>query len=122
ISLGAIGGFLSDAGPLAGFLGGGSNGGLKVVAVHGDEVRASLHLVGGAVNASATWRVVPAGPHAIELHLVNSSGLPGSFLDSARNVKIPLDKLPAGLRLTGKLSSSSGGIVAHVFARTLSFG
>ncbi|MGN6681733.1 MAG: LmeA family phospholipid-binding protein, partial [Streptosporangiaceae bacterium] len=89
ISLGAIGGFLSDAGPLAGFLGGGSNGGLKVVAVGGDEVRASLHLVGGAVNASATWTVVPAGPHASELHLVNSSGLPGSFLYSARNVKIP---------------------------------
>jgi hypothetical protein len=123
ISLGAIGGFLSDAGPLASFLGGGSNGGLKVVAVGRNEVRAKLNLVGGAVNASATWRVTSAGPHAIELHLVRVSGdLPGSLLDAARNVKIPLNSLPAGLRLTGTLSSSSGGIVAHVFARSLSFG
>ena len=65
---------------------------------------------------------VRRGNQAIELHLVSQNGLPGSFLDAARNVKIPLDKLPAGLTLTGKLSSSSGGIVAHVFARTLAFG
>jgi hypothetical protein len=122
ISLGAIGGFLSDAGPLASFLGGGSNGGLKVVAVGSNEVRAKLNLVGGAVNASATWRVTSAGPHAIKLHLVRSNGLPDQLLSSARDVMIPLNSLPAGLRLTGKFSSSSGGIVAHVFARSLSFG
>jgi DUF2993 family protein len=122
ISLGAIGGFLSDAGPLAGILGGGSNGGLKIVAVGSNELKANVNLVGGVVNASATWRVTSAGPHAIELHLVSSNGLPGSLLDSAKNVKIPLDRLPAGLELTGKLSSSSGGIVAHVFARNLAFG
>ncbi|HEX6932978.1 MAG TPA: DUF2993 domain-containing protein [Streptosporangiaceae bacterium] len=122
ISLGAIGGFLSDAGPLAGFLGGGSNGGLKIVAVGSNELKASLNLVGGIVNAGAVWRVTPAGPHAIELHLVSSNGLPSQLLDSARNVKIPLKSLPAGLELTGKLSSSSGGIVAHVFARHLAFG
>ena len=122
ISLGAIGGFLSDAGPLAGFLGGGSNGGLKVVAVGSNELKANLNLVGGAVSASATWQVTMAGPHAIELHLVSSNGLPATLLDSAKNVKIPLKSLPAGLRLTGKLSSSSGGIVAHVFAKSLAFG
>lgn len=122
ISLGAIGGFLSDAGPLAGFLGGGSNGGLKVVAVGSSELKANLNLVGGAVNASATWRVTSAGPHAIELHLVSSNGLPATLLDSAKNVKIPLKSLPAGLKLTGRLSSSSGGIVAHVFAKSLAFG
>jgi len=122
ISLGAIGGFLSDAGPLAGFLGGGSKGGLKVVAVGKNQVKANINLVGGIVNASATWQVTSAGPHAIMLHLVSSQGLPSQFLDSARNVKIPLKSLPAGLRLTGKISSSSGGIVAHVFARSLAFG
>lgn len=122
IRLGAIGGFLSDAGPLAGFLGGGSNGGLKVVAVGSSELKANLNLVGGAVNASATWRVTSAGPHAIELHLVSSNGLPATLLDSAKNVKIPLKSLPAGLKLTGRLSSSSGGIVAHVFAKSLAFG
>lgn len=107
ISLGAIGGFLSDAGPLAGFLGGGSNGGLKIVAVGSNELKASLNLVGGIVNAGAVWRVTPAGPHAIELHLVSSNGLPSQLLDSARNVKIPLKSLPAGLELTGKPSSRS---------------
>jgi len=122
ISLGAIGGFLSDAGPLAGFLGGGSNGGLKVVAVGSHELKANLNLVGGAVNASATWQVTSDGPHAIRLHLVSSNGLPSGLLSSARNVTIPLKSLPANLQLTGKLSSSSGGIVAHVFATKLAFG
>jgi hypothetical protein len=122
ISLGAIGGFLSDAGPLAGFLGGGSGGGLKIVAVGSHELKANLNLVGGIVNASAVWQVTSAGPHAIELHLVSSNGLPSQLLDSAKNVKIPLNSLPAGLELTGKISSSSGGIIAHVFARSLAFG
>jgi hypothetical protein len=123
IGLGELGGFLSAAGPLASFLGGGSGGGLKIVAVGSNELKGSLNLVGGAVNASATWKVVPAGPNEIELHLVSSSGqLPGGLLSKAQNIKIPLNSLPAGLKLTGKLSSSSGGIVAHVFARSLSFG
>ncbi len=122
ISLGAIGGFLSDAGPLAGFLGGGSGGGLKIVAVGSHELKANLNLVGGIVNASAVWQVTSVGPHAIELHLVSSNGLPSQLLNSAKNVKIPLNSLPAGLKLTGKISSSSGGIVAHVFARSLAFG
>jgi LmeA-like phospholipid-binding len=122
ISLGAIGGFLSDAGPLAGFLGGGSNGGLKVVAVHGNQLKANLNLVGGVVNASAVWQVTSAGPHSIRLRLVRSNGLPSGLLNSARNITIPLKSLPAGLKLTGKLSSNSGGIVAHVFAKSLSFG
>jgi hypothetical protein len=122
ISLGAIGGFLSDAGPLAGFLGGGSNGGLKIVARGSNELRANLNLVGGVVNANATWRVTSAGPHAIKLHLISSNGLPPQLLSSAQDVTIPLNSLPAGLKLTGKLSSSSGGIVAHVFARSLAFG
>ena len=122
ISLGAIGGFLADAGPLAGFLGGGSNGGLKINAVGGDKLEAKLNLAGGLVDASATWRVMSAGPHAIKLVLVDSHGLPDQLLSSAQSVNIPLNSLPAGLRLTGKLSSSSGGIVAHVFARSLAFG
>ena len=122
ISLGAISGFLSDAGPLAGFLGGGSNGGLKVVAVGSHELKANINLVGGIVNASATWQVTSAGPHSIRLRLVSSNGLPSQLLDSAKNVTIPLKSLPAGLKLTGKISSSSGGIVAHVFARNLAFG
>jgi hypothetical protein len=66
--------------------------------------------------------VTSVPPNSIELHLVSSNGLPGSLLDSARNVTIPLKSLPAGLRLTGKLNSNSGGIVAHVFARSLAFG
>lgn len=122
ISLGAIGGFLSDAGPLAGFLGGGSKGGLKIVAVGSNKLKANVNLAGGIVNASAVWQVTSAGPHAIRLRLVSSNGLPSGLLNSARNVTIPLKSLPAGLKLTGKLSSSSGGIIAHVFARNLAFG
>ncbi|HEX9030468.1 MAG TPA: DUF2993 domain-containing protein [Streptosporangiaceae bacterium] len=123
ISLGEIGGFLSAAGPLSSFLGGGSGGGLRIVAVGNNELKGSLNLVGGAVHASATWRVTSAGPHEINLHLVQSGGtLPSQFLGAAKNITIPLNSLPAGLHLTGKLSSSSGGIVAHVTANSLSFG
>jgi len=122
ISLGEIGGFLQAAGPLASFLGGGNGGGLKIVAVGSNELKGSLNLVGGTVHSSATWRVTSAGPHEIDLRLVQSSGLPSQLLGPAQNIKIPLNSLPAGLRLTGKLSSSAGGIVAHVAARSLSFG
>jgi hypothetical protein len=123
ISLGQVGGFLQAAGPIASFLGGGSGGGLKVVAVGNSELKANLNLLGGTVSDSATWKVTSAGPNEIDLHLVGSSGsLPSSLLNSAKNIKIPLNSLPAGLKLTGKLSSSSGGIVAHVFADSLSFG
>jgi LmeA-like phospholipid-binding len=122
IGLGELGGFLSAAGPIASFLGGGSAGGLKIVAVGSNELKGSLNLVGGALNASAIWKVVPAGPNEIKLHLVSSNGLPGGLASKAQNIKIPLNSLPAGLKLTGKISSSSGGIVAHVFARSLSFG
>jgi hypothetical protein len=123
ISLGEVGGFLQAAGPIAQFLGGGSGGGLHVVAVGGNKLKANLSLLGGTVSDSATWTVTRAGPDEIDLHLVGSTGsLPSSLLSSARNIKIPLKSLPAGLRLTGQLSSSSGGIVAHVFADSLSFG
>lgn len=122
ISLGAIGGALSAAGPLATFLGGGSGGGLHITAVGNNELKGSLKLVGGILNASAVWKVMSSGPHAIKLHLVRSSGVPGNFLKAADNISIPLESLPAGLRLTGALNSSSNGITAHVFARTLSFG
>lgn len=122
ISLGAIGGALSAAGPLATFLGGGNGGGLKITAVGNDELKGSLKLVGGIVNASATWKVMNDGPHAIKLRLIRSSGLPSGVLGAADNVSIPLDSLPAGLQLKGGLNASSNGITAHVFARTLSFG
>jgi LmeA-like phospholipid-binding len=121
ISLGAIGGFLKDAGPLAGFLGGGPGGGLRIASSGSNEVNAHLNVAGGLVNANATWRVASAGSHAIRLHLVSSNGLPSDLLNAAENVKIPLKRLPAGLKLTGRISSSSGGIVAHVFARSLAF-
>jgi hypothetical protein len=122
ISLGEIGGFLSAAGPLASFLGGGSGGGLKIVSVGSNELKGTLNLLGGTIQSSATWRVTSAGAHEIDLRLVQSSGLPSQLLGPARDIKIPLNSLPAGLTLTGKLSSSSGGIVAHVAARSLSFG
>jgi len=96
--------------------------GRAIFAVGSNELKASFNLVGGTVSGSATWRVVSAGPHQIELQLVSSNGLPNSLLGKANDIKIPLNSLPAGLTLTGKLSSSSGGIVAHVSAQSLSFG
>ena len=122
ISLGAIGNALSDAGPLTDFLGGGSSA-LRITAVGNSQLKGSLMLAGGILSWSATWRVQNAGPHEIRLHLVSTSGgIPSGLLGKANNISIPLSSLPAGLQLTGGLNSSSNGITAHVFARTLSFG
>jgi len=122
ISLGEIGGFLSAAGPLASFLGGGSGGGLKIESVGSSELKGSLKLAGGLVSWSAVWKVTSAGPHQIDLRLVRSNGLPGGFKSSASDIKVPLSMLPAGLELTGKLDTSGKGITADVFAQSLSFG
>ncbi len=109
------------AGPLTSFLGGGSKG-LKITSVGNNELKGSLKLAGGILNASAVWKVQNAGPHKIRLHLVKSSGLPSSAFKAANNITIPLNSLPVGLSLTGGLTSDSSGITAHVFARSLSFG
>jgi hypothetical protein len=122
IGLGAIGSFLSAAGPLASFLGGGAGGGLKIESVGRSEVKGSLMLAGGLVSWSAVWKVTSVGPHEIDLHLVSSNNLPGNLQSSAANVKVPLSKLPAGLTLTGKVDTTGKGIIAHVFAQNLSFG
>lgn len=123
ISLGAIGGFIAQAGPLAQLIGGASGGnGLNVVAVNGDEIKASLDLAGGALSWSATWKVVRAGPGQIGLRLVSSDGLPSSLLGSVGNITIPLNGLPLGLTLTGGLNSSSTGLSVNVGAQSVSFG
>jgi hypothetical protein len=121
ISLGALGNALSDAGPLASFLGGGKQA-LKITSVGSNLVKGSLNLAGGLVSESATWRVEMAGPNKINLHLISSSGLAGSLAGAASNISIPISQLPAGLQLTGGLNSSSSGITAHVFASSFSFG
>lgn len=122
IGLGAIGNALSAASSIANFLGGGSSA-LKIASVGSNKVKGSLTLAGGILSWSATWAVQQAGPHEIRLHLVSTSGqVPSGLASAADNVSIPLSALPAGLQLTGGLNSSSNGITAHVFARTLSFG
>ena len=119
ISLGSLGNALSQAGPLAGFLGG---GGLKVTSVGSTEVKGSLNLVGGLVSWSATWKVVTTGPDEIDLRLVSSNGLPSQLASSARNISVPLKALPLGLRMTGGLTSSSNGLDVHVKADSITFG
>jgi len=119
ISLGALGGALSAVGPLSTFLGG---GGLVVKSVGNNLIKGSLNLAGGALSWSATWQVTATGSNEIHLHLVSSSGLPSGLASAAQNVTLPLSALPAGLRLTGGLSSSASGIVANVFASSISFG
>lgn len=122
IGLGAVGNALSVAGPLTGFLGGGSKA-LKIASVGGGEVKGSLNLAGGILAWSAIWQVQMAGSHGIRLHLVSTSGgVPSGLVSAANNVSIPLPALPAGLQLVGGLNSSSSGITAHVYAKTLSFG
>lgn len=118
ISLGAIGDALSAAGPLVSFIGGNN---LKVTSVGGDEIKGSLQVAGGLLSWSATWKVTSDGPNEINLHLVSSSGLPSALLGPARNVKLPLSSLPAGLTLTGGLTANGSGITAHVSADSLSF-
>jgi hypothetical protein len=122
ISLGEIGGFLSAAGPLAGFLGGGSGGGLHIESVGSNELKGSLNLVGGAVSWSAVWQVKSVGPHEIKLVLVRSNGLPGNLRSNASNIKLPLSSLPANLSLTGKVNTSGKGITARVHADSIAFG
>ena len=122
ISLGEIGGFLSAAGPLATFLGGGSGGGLHIESVGSNELKGSLKVLGGAVSWSAVWQVKSAGPHEIDLVLVRSNGLPGGLASKANNIKVPLSSLPANLTLTGKLNTSGKGITAFVHADSIAFG
>ena len=119
ISLGALGNALSQAGPLASFLG---SGGLKVTSVGSTRVKGSLNLAGGLVSWSALWKVTAAGPDAIRLHLVSSSGLPSRLQRPARNITLPLKSLPLGLKMTGGLTSSSNGIDVDVKADSISFG
>ena len=120
ISLGALGSALSGAGGVLGsFLGPGA---LKIESAGNNLIKGSLNAAGGLVSWSATWRVTATGSNQIHLHLVSSSGLPSALASAARDITLPLSALPAGLRLTGGISSSSGGIVAHVFATSVSFG
>lgn len=119
ISLGALGSALSAAGPLGQFLGG---GGLKVESVGNNLIKGSLNLAGGFLSWSATWQVTATSSNEIHLHLVSSSGLPSGLASAAQDITLPLKALPAGLRLTGGLTSSSNGLVANVFAQSIAFG
>jgi hypothetical protein len=120
ISLGSLTSALSAAGPLASLVTGGN--GLKVVTVGNNEVKGSLQLVGGLISWSAVWMVRTVGPNEIDLHLISSSGLPSALKSGAKDVKLPLSSLPAGLTLTGGLTSSGTGITAMVSANSLTFG
>ena len=120
ISLGSLGSALSAAGPLASFVTGGN--GLKVTTVGNNLVKGSLQLAGGLLSWSATWMVKSDGPNEIDLHLISSSGLPSALRSGAQDVKLPLSSLPAGLTLTGNLTSSGNGITAQVSANSLTFG
>lgn len=119
ISLGELGSALQATGPLGSFLGG---GGLQIKSVGSNLIKGSLNLAGGIVSWSATWQVTTTGSNEIHLHLVSSNGLPAALASAVQNITLPLSALPAGLRLTGGLSSSSSGIVATVFADSISFG
>lgn len=120
ISLGSLTSALSAAGPLASVVTGGN--GLKVTTVGNNQVKGSLQLVGGLISWSATWMVRTVGPNEIDLHLIASSGLPSVLKGGVQDIKLPLSSLPAGLTLTGGITSSGNGITAMVSANSLTFG
>ena len=117
ISLGSLGNALSAASPVTGFLGGGHI--LTIHSVGSNEVKGDLNIAGGLVSASATWTVTASGPNQITLHKVSSSGVFSGLPDT---ITLPLQALPAGLRLNGGLNASASGISANVYAASISFG
>jgi hypothetical protein len=121
IGLGVIGNALSAAATITSALGGGASA-LKIASVGGNKVKGSLTAGDGLLSWAATWQVRRAG-NALRLHLVGTSGgVPSGLVSRASDVSIPLPELPVGLQLTGGLDATAGGITAHVYAQSLSFG
>jgi hypothetical protein len=93
--------------------------GLQLSDAGPDEVRATLNLV--VTSGSATWRVTRASGDALNVHLVGSTGLPTSLLDSIQNVTLQLPKLPLGLTID-TVAVTPSGVVGNVAGRDVPFG
>jgi hypothetical protein len=94
--------------------------GLTLKPVSSDEVKASISLL-GLFNASATWQIIRVNGHEIKVHLVSNNGLPGSIINQARNINVPIPKLPLGMKIQSVVVTSAG-ITIRVTGHDVAFG
>jgi len=94
--------------------------GLTLKPVSSDEVKASISLL-GLFNASATWQIIRVNGHEIKVHLVSNNGLPGSIINQARNINVPIPKLPLGMKIHSVVVTSAG-ITIRVTGHDVAFG
>jgi hypothetical protein len=94
--------------------------GLTLKPVSSDEVKASISLL-GLFNASATWQIIRVNGHEIRVHLVSNDGLPGSIVNQARNINVPIPKLPLGMKIQSVVVTSAG-ITIRVTGHDVAFG
>jgi LmeA-like phospholipid-binding len=116
ISFGSLGNTLSNQfGPLGALLNG---AGLRLTDAGPNEVRATLNLL--VTSGTATWRVTRLSANSLNVHLVNSSGLPSSLLGSIQDVNLQIPKLPLGLTITN-ISVTPNGVVGQVRGQDVPF-
>ena len=93
--------------------------GLTLKPVGSHKVKASIDLL--VTNGSATWRITRVSGTEIKVHLVSSSGLPGSLLSSIRNISVPIPKLPLGMKIQSVIVTPAG-ISVRVTGSQVPFG
>jgi hypothetical protein len=117
ISFGSLAGTLTTQfGPLGSILNG---AGLNLTDAGPDEVRATLNLL--VTEGSAVWRVTRVNGSTLNVHLVNSNGLPSSLLGSIQDLNLQIPKLPLGLTIDS-VSVTPAGVVGLVSGQNVPFG
>ena len=110
-ALGSLAG--GDVGNLIG------NAGLTLKPVGSHEVKASIDVL--VASGSATWRITRVNGHKIKVHLVSSNGLPSDFLDSVRDISVPVPQLPLGMKIQSVIVTPAG-ISIRVIGDHVAFG
>jgi hypothetical protein len=95
------------------------NAGLALKPEGKHEVKASVNML--VTSGTAVWRITRVSGTEIKVHLVRSSGLPSGLLSSARNIKIPIPKLPLGMKIKSVIVTGSG-ISIRVIGSNVAFG
>jgi hypothetical protein len=117
ISFSSLGNTLTQqVGPLGSLLNG---AGLNLTDAGPHEVKASLNVL--VVSGSATWRVSRLSGDRLNIHLVRSSGLPPSLLNSIQNITLQVPKLPLGLTIDS-VQVTPAGVVGRVSGANVPFG
>ncbi len=117
ISFSSLGNTLTqEIGPLGVLLNG---AGLDLTAAGQNEVRATLNLL--VMSGSATWQVTPLSGNRLNVHLVDSSGLPSSLLGSIQDITLQIPKLPLGLAINN-VQVTAAGVVGRLSGSNIPFG